>query len=124
MATLLDAVAGFLTRDLAAVKGVDPALGFRVAIAASLVQMVASELRQEDDHDEAQLGRLVGILGDGGAMARRGERHAAMRAMEATLARMVREGDDSQAVRDHVVATLRERLAVTNPRFDLSPDIE
>ena len=133
-ATLLDAVARFLATDLreAQKEPADAAVGFRVLIAANLVQMVAAELRLEDAQDQAQSERLRAIFGDASPQPataqHRTDRHAAIRAMEADLASRLRDGsldaDRRAAARDHVRATLREKLAVTNARFDLSPTID
>ena len=124
---LLDAVARFLDSDLRpAVK--HPGLAFRLRVAANLLRVVALECQEEEGHDQAELERLRALFpaqaeleGSGRAAVR-----AALAELNASLAEQLRAAswDEAGPSREHVVATLRDKLAVVNPRFDLSPEIE
>jgi hypothetical protein len=128
--TLLEAVARFLGEEVRPAVS-DPALSFRVLIAASLSATVARELATTEEQDQAQLERLRALLPDvappGLTSERRAERHAAIATMEDELAARIRDDrlTDGQllAAHAHVERTLAEKLAVTNPRFDLRPEI-
>lgn len=125
-ATLLAAVRRFLKADLAAVIP-DPALRFRVLIAANLLGVVERELGHEQAHHAAEVGRLVALLQDADAEMLLGlQGDAARREALGPLYERLLEGDsaDPDAVFDHVKATLAEKLAVVNPRFDLSSTID
>jgi hypothetical protein len=127
-ATLLDAVVQFLAAEVHPTVA-DKALAFRVLIAANLCAVVAAELRAEDDHDAAELTRLRALLpdvdaGPGAHAPRRSETHAALLALNRALCERIRAGATGPDVWRHVRATLREQLAVANPRFDASDEIE
>lgn len=110
-AEYLAAVARFLDADLRPAL-TDRALSFRLRIASSLLQSLALEAAHTGALAAAEAQRL-GALGLGDASA---------------LARGLREGtvppERERAVREHLIQTLRERLAAVNPRFDTSPEIE
>jgi len=129
---LLAAVARFLEREVKpAIK--DPALAFRVLIAASLTGIVAGELQTEDAATAAELSRLARILPEDAAtiglearLATREGRKEALIALNRALCDRVRKGDfagDPQ-VWSHVSLTLRGELFTSSPRFDTSIDIE
>ena len=131
---LLNAVAAFLGKDVRpAVKQHDPALAFRILIAESLCRIVAGELQSEDMLDLMELGRLKELLPDvaetwGETGRSRSERVAVIGKLNAALAERLRDGDHDDAFRasavDHLQQALREKLMVTNPRFDTSDTIE
>jgi hypothetical protein len=124
--TLLAAVRRFLKADLAAVIP-DPALRFRVLIAANLLGVVARELDHEQAHHAAEVERLVSLLSDVDGEELLGlQSDTARREALGPLYERLLEGDpeDPQALFDHVKATLAEKLAVVNPRFDLSSTID
>ncbi len=130
--TLLSAVADFLSNDLRpAVKKADPALAFRVLIAESLCRIVAGELQSEDMLDLMELSRLQELLPDvidGDVGRSRTERVAAIGTLNAALAARLRDDPpdpafDALAI-DHLRQALREKLMVTNPRFDAADTIE
>jgi hypothetical protein len=132
--SLLNAIAAFLGDDIRpAIKAHDPALAFRVLIAESLCRIVAGELQSEDMLDMMELGRLKELLPEESAASEetgrsRTERHAALATLNAALAERLREGDvddtfGSETI-DHLKQALREKLMVTNPRFDTSDSIE
>ena len=132
--TLLNAVAAFLAEDVRpAIKGQDPALAFRVLIAESLCRIAAGELQSEDMLDMMELSRLTALLPDvAGALGEIGrsrpERQRAIGRLNAALAERLRVGDGEPGFRaaavDHLQQALREKLMVTNPRFDTAMDIE
>jgi hypothetical protein len=115
---LLKAVGSFLAEEVRPAIA-DPALAFRVLIAADLIRIVGFELLTESGHDKAQLERLRALL----------ERPDAqdLGALERELAARIRGGDlgpeELWGATSHVTQTLGERLSVTNPRFDLRLDL-
>ncbi len=130
--TLLKAVASFLSKDVRpAIKTHDPALAFRVLIAESLCRIVAGELQTEDMLDLMELGRLQALLPgviEGDVGHSRTERQEALDRLNNALADRLRDGaqDDAftAAALDHLRQGLREKLMVTNPRFDTTDTIE
>jgi len=125
-ATLLAAVRRFLKADLAK-ETTDPALRFRVLIAANLLGVVERELAHEQAHHTAEVERLSTLLSDideESLLSLQGDE--ARREALAPLYERLLSGDseDPQAVFDHVKATLADKLAVVNPRFDLSSTID
>ena len=126
---LLQAVAGFLHQDVVP-QVADRALAFRLRIAAHLVATVARELLGEEAEDAAQLARLAALLEEAPPQAGGGRdlRHAAIRGATDRLVERARSADpdseQAQALRRLVQADLRAKLAVINPGFDLSADIE
>jgi hypothetical protein len=130
-AVLLEAVARFLATEVRPALA-DPALGFQVLIAANLAQIAAAEIRGEDAQDAAQLERLEKFFRPNVPLpavpATRAERHARIRELEQELVARIRartlgasEIGDAWAL---VKQTLREKLAVVNPRFDLREEID
>ena len=125
-ATLLTAVRRFLKSDLAAVIP-DPALRFRVLIAANLLGVVERELGLEQAHHDAETERLAALLSDVDLAALRAlQGDDARRAGLAPVYERLLADDtvDQDALFAHVKATLAEKLAVINPRFDLSATID
>jgi uncharacterized protein DUF6285 len=129
---LLAAVARFLEKEVKpAIK--DPALAFRVLIAASLTGIVAGELQTEDAATAVELGRLARLLPEAAAsvgleqkLATREGRKEALVALNRALCDRIRSVDfvkDPQ-VWSHVTLTLRGELFTSSPRFDTSIDIE
>lgn len=123
---LLEAVARFLGDEKLRKEVRDPALAFRMRIAAHLVETVARENKLEDTHDRQELERLQRLLGrelvDTGDVARRREQ---IGTLNRELAIRLRTTSDQFAdTHAHLKATLLEKLAVTNPRFDTSSEIE
>ncbi len=125
-ATLLAAVRRFLKTELAGVVP-DPALRFRVLIAANLLGVIERELSLGPDHHTAEVDRLESLLSEAEVEALRTlESEEARRVELASLydRLLADESVDPDALFGHVKATLAEKLAVVNPRFDLSPTIE
>ena len=117
--TLLDAIASFLMGDLVPKLEADKALQFRVLIAANLATVVASELRTEPVRLASELARLRALpLTPALSPLAQGEGE-----LNRELAARLRKGELSAEVLEHLIATARETLEVTNPRFDLSDEI-
>ena len=126
---LLLAVGDFLEQDVRPALD-DPAMGFRVLIAANLCRIVAGELMTEPAHDASELKGLAALLPDLDVPDAPDpeQRRAAIARGNAMLAERLREGQvesrDLPAVREHLWRTLCDRLSVSNPRFDTSREIE
>ncbi len=125
---LLGAVAEFLETDLRAAV-TDKALAFRVRIAANLLRSVALESAGEDatDRDELQ-GLRWALAQPGETPPDRKQLRRELRELTGVLAERLRQGDiqgeDRENVGAHLRATLGADLALINPRFNRSPDIE
>lgn len=125
---LLTAIARFLVEDVRPSLS-DPRLAFRALIAANLASIVASELNSDSDATRSELARLRGLFPDAPAPGESFEaRHAQVLDLTARLARRLREENPDEAEVTLIAAalreSLREKLAVDNPRFDTSADIE
>lgn len=118
---LLAAVGRLLQDDLLPVVE-DPALGFKIRIAANLIRVVAAECALERDHDLAELTRLRALF-PGTDVDDRDPREA-IGALNRLLAQRIRDEGSSAAVSEHVLATLREKLDVVSPRFVTDFEIE
>lgn len=130
--TRLEALAHFLMTEIAP-RIEDKGLAFRVLIAANMSQVLAAELQSEDERHVAEVKRLQALLpdafpGDAAAVTGRAERVEALRNLQRAFAAAVREGRfdaaEKEAAFAHVRQTALETLAVANPRFDLSDEIE
>ena len=127
---LLDAVATFLDQQVRPAASADPALAFRVRIAANLARIAAQETRVEDAHDASELASLLEILPEEAGQLPKledgAQRREAIMNLNAVLARRIRAGDfdGDAAVTSHLRRTLIQKLAVTNPRFDTSLEVE
>ncbi len=113
---ILGGVAALLkTQVLPAIE--DRGLAFRVRIAAWLLGVVERELSHEQAHDAAELAGLVAPLGEGD-----------IGQLNAALAEEIRAGELSEerraAITEHLLASLRDRLAVAQPRFDTAMEPE
>jgi hypothetical protein len=129
---LLDALATFLLSEVAPRLETNKALQFRVAIAANLAQVVSGELNTFDQRLLGESIRLRALFPDHPAVERldvgtRTERLAAVKELERFLARALRTGamneDRRLAAGEHLWATAKETLAISNPRFDVSEDL-
>jgi hypothetical protein len=131
---LLSAIARFLVEDARPALS-DPRLAFRALIAANLASIVASELSSDAEATRSELARLRALFPDAppagesldGERGERDERDQVL-ALTERLARRLREespGEDELArIAAALRESLREKLAVDNPRFDTSPEIE
>jgi hypothetical protein len=129
---LLDALATFLMSEVAPRLDANKALQFRVAIAANLAQVVSGELNTFDQRLLGESIRLRALFPDHPAVERldvgtRTERLAAVKDLERFLAKALRKGamaeDRRLAAGEHLWATAKETLAISNPRFDLNEDL-
>ncbi len=127
---LLQAVARFLVSEVYP-SIADKRLNFRVLIAANLANMVAAEMESEHALIDAEIARLTDLMPD---MARpsaaqsESERFQLLSELNRELAARIRQRRLSPAERRRAWAHVRESLirtlAVDNPRFDASPNIE
>jgi hypothetical protein len=127
--TLLDAVAQFLLGDVSPKLEGDKALQFRVLIAANLASVVANEQRTETTRFLAEVARLSQVLPDQASAlpfdsADRQTRLDALERLNRALATRLRAGTLSSEQRaqtlEALIATAKDTLEVTNPRFDTS----
>ena len=105
---LVTAVREFLENDvMAATEG---RVQFHTRVAVNVLNMVARELNLSGDFTELERARAAALLGhDGDA-----------RELEQELATAIRAGaldDRRDQVRDHVRATVREKLLIANPGY-------
>jgi hypothetical protein len=114
--SLLDALATFLMSDVAPKLEGDKALQFRVLIAANLATVVAGEQRSHDERLRAESTRLAKLLPLSGVP----QTDAQLAEANRSLAKALRRGQlvNAQTL-EHLLATAKETLAVTNPRFEL-----
>jgi hypothetical protein len=126
---LLTAIARFLMEEARPALS-DPRLAFRALIAANLASVVASELASDADavtRDLARLGPLFPEGIDAGAESFE-SRRALVADLSARLAKRLRDESPSADETSRIAAvlreSLREKLAIDNPRFDTSLDIE
>jgi hypothetical protein len=119
---LIEAVRGFLEAEVV------PALAgrrrFHARVAANVLAIIGRELASEAETLAAEWARLAALLGRDpvSAPARREALRAAVREATAALVARIRRGDADRgpfagAVRAHVRQTVREKLAVANPRY-------
>lgn len=121
---LLQALAVFLgehVRPAIADKG----LSFRVRIAQHLAMSLAFELGVGEGHDRAAIQRISALLDVEMPSAGTASEAASVRArLDADLASAIQEGTvDRDAALAHLVAALTDELSITNPRFDLDPEL-
>ena len=117
---LLDAVRGFVERDV--IPALDGTAKFHARVAANVLAIVARELALDDAHLVAEWERLDGLLDPAPLPADPAERRAALRARTETLCARIRDGAaDAGPVREavlaHLTATVREKLAIANPKL-------
>lgn len=123
---LLQAVAAFLETDVRGAVS-DPRLSFRVLIAAHLCRTVAAELKVSDAAERAELERLLALTsGTSTGTETQAQRREKISELQRSVITQLPTFDDSTKKRllEHLQATLKAELAVTNPRFDLSMEIE
>ena len=128
-ATLLDAVATFLLEEISPKLKDDKALAFRVMIAANLANVVATELRTQDERFINEARRLKALLPHAAHeeklwSARTSERTEALLGLERELAHRLRSGKMriDEKVLEHLTQTAKETLAAVNPRFELGDE--
>ena len=117
---LLDAVRGFVER--AVIPALDGTARFHARVAANVLAIVARELQLADGHLAAEWQRLDALLGAAPLPAESAERRAALRQRTVELCDRIRAGeaDDGPfraALLAHLAATVREKLAIANPKL-------
>jgi hypothetical protein len=114
---LLEAIAKMLATDVAGALS-DPALAFRVRIAAHVLGGVSRELATEAQDDQLHLETLRALGFDG-----EGDTRSAIRQAEQALATYIRDTPLTDAELTHLAAVLREltarKVRVGNPKFVL-----
>jgi len=116
--TLMEAVVVFLASQVAPAVA-DPALRFRVKIAAHLLQVVYRELQLSDAHtttEQARLKQLTGLL--------EGDVHSLREAVDTLIADPTTPPDVLDAIRATLMEGLAAQIAVSEPRFNTALDIE
>ena len=121
---LLSGVSRFLVEQVASALD-DRGLAFRLKIAVHLIETVRRELANEVVHDARELAGLRALLGGDDGSAEDGHQ-AEIQRLNAALADLIRDSDDLEleATKTHLMASLRDRLSVVQPRFDLGYDCE
>ncbi len=114
---LLSAVETFLG-DL--VTDLEGSRSFHTRVAANAVALVRRELEHEDRVLSAEWARLNDLLGTEETPADRADMKAAIRARNETLSERIRsgaldDGDGSARALNHVRATVRDKLLVSDP---------
>ncbi len=128
---LLQAIARFLVAE--AYPGIpDKRLNFRVLIAANLANIVAAEMESGQELVDEEVARLAELMPDVAAGRERAQSEAHRRELLLDLSRelaaRIRDhrlsASDKRRAWEHVRETLRRTLAIDNPRFDTSHEIE
>ena len=128
---LLSAISRFLIEEVRPAL-TDPRLSFRTLIAAHLASVVYAELTSDDESVTRDLARLRPFFPEVTDAAATNASFEARRALaadvNARLAKLLRETtvppDDLAKIAAALRESLREKLAIENPRFDTSLDIE
>jgi len=110
---LLAAVEHFLDEQI--VPHVEGARGFHARVAANVIRTVRRELEREEEALDAEWAGLDALLGASERPATRAARREALAQRNGELCRRIREGAADRAVTEHVRATVRDKLLVTNP---------
>jgi hypothetical protein len=117
---LLDAVRGFVERDV--IPALEGTARFHARVAANVLAIVARELALDDAQLIAEWQRLDQLLEPAPLPAEPAARRAALRARTETLCTRIRAGDADagpfrEALVAHLAATVREKLAIANPKL-------
>jgi hypothetical protein len=128
---LLEAIAKFLVGEVYP-RIADKRLNFRVLIAANLANMVAAELDSEATIIDAEIARLAELMPDAAPDRDRpisdAEQRQLVLELNRELAARIRKrrlsAQERQRAWDHAKETLIRTLAIDNPRFDTSAQIE
>ena len=127
VAELLDAVRGFLEHD--AIEGLEGTAKFHARVAANVLAIAMRELEMEPAHLAAEWKRLDALLGEAAAPSDLVALRDGVRARTEELCERIRRGDADAGVfradaAAHVRATVREKLAVVNPKLLAAEDAE
>jgi len=120
VAELLDAVRGFLEKD--ALEALDGTAKFHARVSANVLAIAARELELESTHIAAEWQRLDHLLGRAVPPVDPALLRTQLAARSEDLCERIRRGDADDgpfraAVLAHVRATVREKLAIANPRL-------
>jgi hypothetical protein len=108
-AELVAAVREFLETDI--MTSTEGRVQFHTRVAVNALGMIERELVTGPALADAERARAVALLGHDDPDLRQLEREVAARIRDGSL------DDRLDAVRDHVRATVREKLLVANPRY-------
>jgi hypothetical protein len=125
---LLGAISRFLVEEVRPAL-TDSRLNFRALIAAHLAHVVATEIGSDEATLTREMARLQPFFPDVPAPGESFEaRRAFVAELNRRLAAMLREEAPADAELARIAAvlreSLREKLAIENPRFDVALDIE
>ena len=108
---LLVAIADFLREEATpALDKADPRLGFQMRVAVNSLAILEREARLGPDADDAELARLVKLLGRDGTLDD----------LNRELARQLRDGERDErdaALMAHLEATIAAKIAIANPKW-------
>jgi hypothetical protein len=117
---LLSVVRHFLETEV--VPALSGRRAFHARVAVNVLAIVAREIEGEEGGLTVEWERLAPLVGSTDAPAGLEAMRVAVREGTAALVERIRQGDADggafgDAVRAHVRATVREKLAVANPRY-------
>ena len=117
---LLAAVRGFVERDV--IPALDGTAKFHARVAANVLAIVARELQLADGHLAAEWQRLDALLGAAPLPADADARVELLGQRTEALCERIRAGDADagpflDALLAHLGATVREKLAIANPKL-------
>jgi hypothetical protein len=120
VAELLDAVREFLEKD--ALEGLEGTAKFHARVAANVMAIAGRELELGPAQVEAEWARLADLLGPVPMPPSAAALRQAVRQSTEALCERIRQGDADEgpfraAVLAHVRATVREKLAIANPKL-------
>ena len=110
---LLAAVEKFLDEQI--VPNVEGARGFHARVAANVIRTVRRELECEEEALDREWAGLDALLGPAERPQSRAALRDALARRNEELCARIRDGAADRAVTDHVRATVRDKLLVTNP---------
>lgn len=112
---LLAAVERFLDEQI--VPHVEGARGFHARVAANVIRTVRRELEREEEALDREWEGLDALLGVAPRPGTRPALREALAQRNEELCRRIREDAVDRNVVDHVRATVRDKLLVTNPSW-------
>ena len=123
---LLAGVSRFLSEQI--LPGVeDRGQAFRLKVALYILATAQRELALSDTHNSREWASLLNLIGEDGPLPmERARRREEFDRLNAELASQIRAGgrEGDEAVYAHLMETLREKLSVVQPRFDLRMECE
>ena len=127
VAELLEAVHGFLEQDV--IEALEGTKKFHARVAANVLAIALRELQLEPAQLAAEWQRLDALLGPAEAPADLASMRDALRSRTEALCERIRRGDaDASPMREaivaHVRATVREKLAIANPKLLAAEDAQ